>query len=72
MTAGTEFDRLAISGTATLSGALNISLINGFTPNPGDSFQIMTFGSRSGTFTTINAPGFVVNVNATNVIVTAP
>jgi cell division protein FtsW (lipid II flippase) len=52
--------------------SINIGLITGFTPNPGDSFQIMSFGSRSGTFATINAPGFVVNVNATNVIVTAP
>jgi len=71
-----EFDRLSISGSATLNGALNISLINGFVPNPGDSFQIMTFGSRSGTFTTINDLGagrsFQVNLTATSLTLVTP
>jgi len=50
-----------------------VSLINGFVPNPGDSFQIMTVGSRNGTFNTTNVPaGLAVQVNATNVTVTVP
>ena len=28
------FDKLLISGSATLSGALNVTTINGFTPHP--------------------------------------
>ena len=48
LTVGTQYDRAAISGAATLAGTLNISLINGYEPNIGDMFTIMTFGSRSG------------------------
>jgi hypothetical protein len=78
LTAETEFDRLAISGSATLSGTLNVSLINGFLPNPGDSFQIMTFASRSGSFTTINGLGlgggrsFQVNLTGTSLSLVTP
>src|SRR6185503_5962428 len=54
LTVGTQYDRAAITGAATLAGTLNISLINGFEPNIGDTFTIMTFGSRSGDFTTVN------------------
>jgi len=31
-TAGTQYDRLRVSGTATLASALNVTLANGFTP----------------------------------------
>jgi hypothetical protein len=51
---GTGFDQLVISGTATLGGTLNVSLINGFVPTSGTAFQILTFGSASGTFATTN------------------
>jgi hypothetical protein len=53
---GTDFDQLAISGTATLDGTLNVSLLNGFAPNPGDSFAILTFAGSSGGFATTNLP----------------
>ncbi len=49
-----QFDRLTVSGTATLNGTLNVNLINGFAPAVGNSFQIMTFGSRSGDFASKN------------------
>ena len=52
LTAGSQYDRLAISGTATLGGTLNVTLINGFTPASGNSFQLITYMSRSGTFAT--------------------
>jgi VCBS repeat-containing protein len=54
LTVGSQFDRLQISGAATLNGTLNISLINSFVPSEGDSFQVLTFGSRSGDFATYN------------------
>src|SRR5690606_36103355 len=47
---GSDFDRTEIGGAATLNGTLAISLVNGFTPSVGDTFEIMTFGSRSGDF----------------------
>jgi hypothetical protein len=47
---GGEFDKLAASGSATLGGTLGISLINNFTPQVGDEFEIMTYASRTGEF----------------------
>ena len=47
LTAGSEFDQLNVSGTATLDGTLNVGLIQPFLPALGDSFKIMTFSSRS-------------------------
>jgi YD repeat-containing protein len=78
LTAGTEFDRLIITGSTTLNGTLTISLIGGFVPGAGNTFQVMTFGSRSGTFTTINGldlgsgRSLQVQYNATNVTLVTP
>src|ERR1022692_1016439 len=47
---GAQYDQLAVSGRVSLNGSLNISLVNGFTPNPGDRFTILTCASRTGTF----------------------
>ncbi len=55
-TAGTTYDQLAVSGAATLGGTLNVTLINGFNPSIGDAYTIMTCGSRTGTFGTLNLP----------------
>ena len=49
-----QFDVLQVTGTATLDGTLNVSLINGYVPTPPDAFQVLTFGSRSGDFATKN------------------
>ncbi len=40
-------------GTATLGGILDISLISGFTPGLGDTFQFLTAANRVGTFASI-------------------
>ncbi|NUQ43175.1 MAG: choice-of-anchor D domain-containing protein, partial [Calditrichaceae bacterium] len=53
LTLGTQYDRLAVSNTADLDGTLNISLINGFEPAIGDSFLVLTYGSRMDTFSTV-------------------
>jgi uncharacterized repeat protein (TIGR01451 family) len=58
-TAGSEHDQLIVGGAATLDGTLAISLIGGYDPLHGDSFEILTFGSRSGDFastTGLNLP----------------
>ncbi len=49
-----EFDRILIRGTATLGGALNLSLPNDYSPELGRSFQIVTADSRIGTFDEVN------------------
>ena len=47
------FDSYAISKAASLDGTLAISLVEGYEPLQGESFQIMTFNSLAGTFSTI-------------------
>ena len=49
-TPGTEFDVLNITGTLALDGDLSVSLINGFTPDNSDTFEIVDSGSLSGSF----------------------
>ena len=48
------YDQLNITGTATLGGTLNISLVNSFIPALGDTFEILTYSSYTGNFNTIN------------------
>lgn len=55
-TATTEFSRFTISGTAIMDGTLNAALVTGFVPAPGDRYQFMTFGSRTGFFSTTTLP----------------
>jgi hypothetical protein len=50
--AGSDFDQLRISGAAALDGTLNLSLVGGFVPNIGESFDVVTFVSRMGVFGT--------------------
>jgi hypothetical protein len=73
LTAGTQYDQLAIGGSATLDGTLQVSLVDGFTPSSGDSFQVMTYGSRSGSFATINGNGqsYVANYNSNDLTLVA-
>ncbi len=56
--AGSQYDQLVVSGSATLAGTLNVGLIDGFEPVLGDAFQVMTFASSAGVFTDYN--GMVV------------
>jgi hypothetical protein len=53
-TPGTNQDQLAVSGAAALNGTLTVSLLNGFQPNPGSAFQLVTFSSESNDFATRN------------------
>jgi hypothetical protein len=45
------FGQLQISGAASIAGVLEVSLLEGYVPMAGDSFQILTAaGGRTGTF----------------------
>ena len=55
-TTPTTFDRLAVDGPVTLDGALEVSLINGFVPQVGQTFNIITCTSRSGQFANVSLP----------------
>jgi hypothetical protein len=52
LTPGDEYDQLSVSGRVNLAGTLDVILVNGFTPQIGDAFTILTFGSRAGDFQT--------------------
>ena len=41
----------------TLNGTLNVTLINGFSPAVNDNFIVLTYASRSGTFSAIAGNG---------------
>ncbi|MFL6530026.1 MAG: beta strand repeat-containing protein [Chthoniobacterales bacterium] len=55
---GTGYDQLVVNGQASIAGTLNVSLINKFRPNVGDTFTIITSNSESGNFAAINSCGF--------------
>jgi hypothetical protein len=48
--AGTGYDQLQATGEVNLAGFLNISLIDEFVPSEGDTFDIITSMSLTGTF----------------------
>ena len=37
-----EFDRLRVTGTATIDGTIHVDLLDGFQPAPGDEFQVVS------------------------------
>jgi hypothetical protein len=53
-----QFGRVTTTGLATLDGTLNVTLVGGFTPVAGNTFQVLAFGSQSGDFAT--KTGFVL------------
>jgi hypothetical protein len=67
---GVGFDRLIVTGAATLSGTISALATNGYTPVIGETFDVLVAGSRSGTFTAINSPEFSVSYTPTTVRLT--
>jgi hypothetical protein len=67
-TPGVGFDQLSVSGTATLADTLAVSLINGFVPPNNSTYNFLTAGTRSNTFSVTNYPtsllGIAVNYTA--------
>jgi hypothetical protein len=49
-----QIGQLVVSGTATLDGTLDVSLVDGYTPALGTSFSILTFNQHSGDLDTEN------------------
>jgi fibronectin-binding autotransporter adhesin len=73
--AGTKYDVLNVSGAASLGGTLNVDLLTGFTPVPGNTFDILNSSAVSGTFTITNLPTvtgdhWTITYNATDVVLT--
>jgi autotransporter-associated beta strand protein len=53
---GTQFDHLNAAGSLSIGGSLVISLLNGFTPQAGDAFDLFDAPNLNGTFNTITLP----------------
>ena len=51
-----SFDQLLVTGMTTLAGTLDVALLDGFTPSADQSFDILDWGSLSGTFSALNLP----------------
>ncbi len=72
----TNHDKVSVGGTATISGGLTVTLINGFTPTAGQTFTLLEAGAISGTYSTINYPTvsgitWTTTYNATSVVANA-
>ncbi len=55
---GSEYDQLEVAGALTLDGTLQVSLIDGFAPGVGDTFDILDFNvaGLGGEFDAIELP----------------
>ena len=53
--AGSQYDQLTITGSASLDGTLSVSLINGYVPAAGSTFRLFD-GTIGGTFATVSLP----------------
>src|SRR4030095_12911991 len=49
-TSAGQFDVLAVGGTATLGGTLNLANIGGFIPSAGNQFRVVTSSNNPGSF----------------------
>lgn len=68
---GTEYDLLNVTGTALLDGELHVEPINGYAPQVGQQFVILTAPTVTGCFTTVTGPGqYQLTCNANNVTIT--
>jgi hypothetical protein len=54
--AGKEHDKIDVDGDLELDGTLVVSLVNGFEPQAGNSFDILDWAGVSGTFDTLKLP----------------
>ncbi len=79
---GTDFDQVNATQGVALDGTLGLSLLNGFTPNYGDTFDILTYASRGGVFQQVTghflspvlalAPFYDLTPNTLTLLATAP
>jgi len=66
-----QFDQITVGGATVLTGTLNVSKINGYSPPHGSTFKIITSGSVTGAFTKVTS-GWQVTYNKASVVLTFP
>ncbi len=69
LTAGSEFDQLAVAGDVTIGGVLDVTDLNGFILSPGMAFDLITFGGNlTGAFNNVvnstGLAGLILNVTS--------
>jgi len=58
---------LSVKGTATLvGGTLRLKFADGFKPNVGSSYQVLSAGARKGVFTGVTADGYKATLEYSN------
>jgi hypothetical protein len=55
-TVGSQYDKLNVAGQLALGGVLDVVLYNGFSPMAGNKFDILDWGTRTGTFSSVELP----------------
>ena len=69
--------RIAVSGALALAGSLSVALVGGYTPAIGQTFDVMTFGSVTGSLANVidlnptDGIGYVANMGASKLTLTA-
>ncbi len=58
-TRGTQYDAVSVTNSAARAGTLSVSLVNGFAPAIGNSFDIFDWSSATGAFAAVNLPSLV-------------
>jgi hypothetical protein len=53
---GSLYDQINVAGKLTLAGTLKLSLINGFMPTAGQTFDLFNWGTLAGTFAALQLP----------------
>ncbi len=56
------YDQFDLTGALTFGGTLTLTLLNGYTPQAGDQFNLFDFGSGSGAFSVTNLPTLSPNL----------
>ena len=73
-TSASAFDQVFVTGAAVLGGTLEVRLLPGTVPQPGQNFTLMTYAGHSGTFGTVTMFGqpvgsqFTLTYNATSLV----
>jgi hypothetical protein len=56
LASATSFGKAVVNGQLALGGTLNVSLVNGFSPMAGNTFDVLDWGTLSGTFSSLQLP----------------
>jgi len=54
---GTNYDVLNVTGNASLGGTLDVKLLGGFAPTPGEQFNFLEYGTLDGGFSSVVTSG---------------